>query len=388
MRVAILTPSFLPAYNGMTFSSLQHATMLLELGHDVSIVAACPEEHRCAISAFLEDRGIGFLPTCVSGSGLISRPIVGDVGSLVERIGRLEPHVVLVEGRFFWGYHIIPQLRDRGVRIALISHGSAPDRFEWSPSWLLKAFAYRTYGCTHEQRVLGALDSVAVLSSHEDSDRFRDAQLYRRHGLVPVVIGNTSLEGVARQVPRIGGTPGRLRLAVVGDMSPLKNQLAAIPLVEGNGSISFVRFYFPAENRYSIQVASRASERGVINFQYRTGLDREGVMQSLGDIDLMLCLSRTEAQPLSLIDGLACSVPFLSRPVGCMPSMKGGLVCEIGEMREIIRRLAGDAVAMSDLVQQAKRFFQSMHSEAAVKPALSALLSAALRDERVSRRER
>jgi glycosyltransferase involved in cell wall biosynthesis len=382
MRVVILTPSFLPAYNGMTFATLQHASMLTDLGHHVTVVASCPCEHRDEVAATLSERGMSFLPAGLAGSGLISRPVVGDVGSLVECVAALEPNVVVVEARFFWGYHLIPVFKQRGLTVALISHGSPATRFAWSVRWVLKTAAYVYYALMYERRILRAVDGVAVLSAHEDNERFRDARLYRQLGFSPIVVANTSIESAAAQVRKVGGEPGKLRIAVVGDMSPLKNQLAAVGIAQGNDAVSFVRFYFPAETEYSRMLASRARAKGIANFQYRTGLDREAIIRSLGDIDLMLCLSTTEAQPLSIIDGLACGLPFLSTPVGCLPSMKGGVVSDIPGMRGVIRQLAGDAGAMEDLAREARVFFEMAHSESAVKPALAALITAAVRKVR------
>lgn len=379
MRVVILTPSFLPSYNGMTFATLQHAAMLTDLGHHVTVAASCPGEHREEVAASLAARGMGFLPVDISGSGLLSRPVVGDVNSAIEQIAVLRPDVVLVEGRYFWGYHIIPLMVGRGMRIGLISHGAAASRFAWSIGSVAKWVIYGAYGWVRERRILRAIDAVAVLSAHEDDERFRDARLYRRLGLVPIVVGNTSLESVTSDVQKSVGESGRLRIAVVGDMSPLKNQMAAVGIAESNDAVSFVRFYFPAETEYSRLLASRAREKGIANFQYRTGLDREAIIRSLGDIDLMLCLSTTEAQPLSIVDGLARGLPFLSTPVGCLPSMKGGVVSDIPGMRGIIRQLAGDAGAMEDLAREARVFFEAAHSESAVKPALAALITAAVR---------
>jgi glycosyltransferase involved in cell wall biosynthesis len=156
--------------------------------------------------------------------------------------------------------------------------------------------------------------------------------------------------------------------------------MAAIDLAERNESISFVKFFFPAENDYSRTLVSRAQDRCISNFEYCAGLDREAIIRSLEDIDLILCLSKTEAQPLAIIDGLACGVPFLSTPVGCVPSMKGGVISEVSGMREVIMQLAGDARAMEELASEARRFFQAAHSERAVKPALAALIAAAVRE--------
>lgn len=378
MRLAILTPSFLPVYNGMTFATMQHASMLTKLGHGVIVVASCPIEHRKAVKAYLAKHDIDFLPVDVSGSGLLFRPIAGDAQAVVQQIASLDLEMVLVEGRYFWGYHLIPFLQNGRARIALVSHGAAASRFHWSIGSAARWLIYGIYRWSYEHRILRALDAVAVLSVHEDKERFRDASLYRRLGLSPVVVGNTSLESVVHEVRKTIGESGRLRIALIGDMSQIKNQLAAIGLAEGNDAISYVRFYFQAVNEYSRLVASLAHKRGITNFQYCTGLDRESIIRSLADIDLILCLSTTEAQPLSIVDGLACGLPFLSTPVGCMSSMRGGVVSEVSEMRSIIQRLASDNTALQGLAHEARLYFEDTHSEAAVKPALDALISAAM----------
>jgi hypothetical protein len=378
MRLALLTPSFLPAYNGMTFATMQHASMLIELGHQVTVVASCPKEQRQAVTAYLHERDINFLPVDISGSGLLYNPILGNAQDVAQQIVSLGLEMVMVEGKYFWGYHLIPLLRNCKVRIALVSHGAAPSQFQWSIASAAKWLVYGVYRCSHERRILSALDAVAVLSNHEDGERFSDASLYRRLGLNPLVVANTSIETVAREVRKTAGESGGLRIALVGDMSRTKNQLAAIGLAEKNNAISFVRFYFQVENEYSRLVATQANKKGVTSFQYCIGLDREAIIRSLCDIDLILCISKTEAQPLAIIDGLACGLPFLSTPVGCMSSMRGGLVSEVSEMRGIIQRLASDTAGFKDLTHEAKLFFKNKHSEAAVKQELTKFIELAM----------
>ena len=378
MHLAILTPSFLPIYNGMTFATMQHASMLTELGHRVTVVAACPIDHRASVEASLYERGISFLAVDIAGSGLPSRPIVGNVEGFIESISTLGVKLLLVEGRYFWGYHLITLMKRKGLHLALISHGSADSRFKLSIFSAAKWAAYSLYHWRYERSILPMIDAVALLSAHEDNERFRDAKLFRRYGISPVIIGNTSVESVVRGVQKIARSLGKIRIAVVGEMSPTKNQLACIELARGNQAISFIKFYFQAENEYSLLVEKMARKSALTNFQYIIGLNREEIIRSLGDIDLILCLSKTEAQPLAIVDGLACGVPFLSTPVGCMPSMRGGLVSKVSGMRRIIERLSSDPSALEDLAHEARLFFEKMHSESAVKPALAALISAAM----------
>jgi len=59
--------------------------------------------------------------------------------------------------------------------------------------------------------------------------------------------------------------------------------------------------------------------------------------------------------------------------------MKGGVVCDVSGMRGVIRLLAGDAVALDGLAREANVFFGTAHGELAVKPALAALITAAVR---------
>jgi glycosyltransferase involved in cell wall biosynthesis len=377
MEIAIITPSFLPDYNGMTFASLQHAILLRELGHRVAVMSSCPPAARMAVCEFLARRTIDHLPVDLSGTGMLSRPLSGDVSAALGSLVRWRPKVVLVEGRYFWGYHLMPAIKSRGMSIALLSHGSAPDKFEWSVRWPAKWAAYRSYGLMHERRLLQSIDSAGVLSAHEDGDRFRDARTLRSNGLDPVVVGNTSLEAVASVLVRTPGKPGKLRIALVGDMSDGKNQLAAVEVAKAGDAIDFIRFYFSKHTDYSRKVMKTADTRGVENFEYRVGLDRWAIMESMVDIDLILCLSKTEAQPLAVVDGLACGIPFLSTPVGCMSSMRGGMVSEVAGMDAIIRRLADDRALLSRLSEEAKAFYEANHSEWAVKPALQKLVEKA-----------
>jgi glycosyltransferase involved in cell wall biosynthesis len=378
MDIVIITPSFLPQLCGMTFAALQHALLLRQSGNRVAVMSSCSHRDARDVARFLRDRDIDHLPVDIAGSGLFSRPVVGDTGSVMQSLVDWGAQVVLVEGKYSWGYHLIPAIKAKGFCIALLSHGSSPLRFEWTPRWLGRSAVYGLYYMLHERRNMVCVDSVGVLSAHEDRDRFRDASFFRRYGFHPIVVSNSSLEDIARGLRRVPGSAGQLRIALVGDMSDVKNQRAAIGIADSNDAIAFIRFYFPKTNSYSTEFLRAVDRACIANFEFRVGMERSAIMESLGDIDLIICLSKTEAQPLAIVDGLACGIPFLSTPVGCMESMKGGVVTEISQMPAVVRELAVDRGRMSRLESDAKEFYRANLSEEAVKPALVRLVSEAL----------
>jgi glycosyltransferase involved in cell wall biosynthesis len=379
MRVVITTPFFLPVLNGMTFATLQHAVMLRRRGYSVAIMAECAEGMRASVMAYLKNQGIDFFPAEISGSGLLTRPVVGDVDAVLRSLVTYRADVVVVEGRYSWAYHVVPKMKAIGLKVAFVSHGAAAVTAASTIQRLLKSVAYWYYYVLHERRIVGHLDSVAVLSAHEDSDRFCDAKIYRRFGLSPFIVPNTSIEYAARGLHKCADNGMGIRIAVIGEMSPLKNQLAAIKIFNPDDWVGVVNFYFPEENEYSLAVQQAASEKGLNKFRFIVGLDRERIINALSRVDLVVVFSKTEAQPLAIIDGLACGIPFVSTPVGCVPSMKGGLVCDIEGMAAVIRGLAENPTSLARLSSEAADYYDRFHSEDMVATALDSFVKHAVR---------
>ena len=158
-------------------------------------------------------------------------------------------------------------------------------------------------------------------------------------------------------------------------MSQNKNQLAALKILKKAPQITEIRFYYQTENQYSREVKSKAIKDNIFNAVHITGLDRTQIIESLHDVNLIICLSKTEAQPLSIIDGLSLGIPFLSTPVGCIPSLSGGITAKLNEMPRHIQFLAENRNQLTKLSNEALSFFRAHHSKDVLRKKIGELLS-------------
>lgn len=371
----ILTPSFFPTYNGMTFSALEHAIMLRELNNTVAVMSDCAPEDRVSAAKFCQSRGINHVPISIRGSGLPFRPLIGNIDEIIKTARSLQPKYVIIEGQHFWGYHIIPKLKKENLKIALISHGSADTRFRLSSTWLPKFIAYHFYDVFFGTRILKLLDAAAVLSAHRDNGRFKDITTFERVGLSPVILGNGTIDHQNNFAVSQAVNFPRFIAAVIGEMSENKNQLAALKILKKAPQITEIRFYYQTENQYSREVKSKAIKDNIFNAVHITGLDRTQIIESLHDVNLIICLSKTEAQPLSIIDGLSLGIPFLSTPVGCIPSLSGGITAKLNEMPRHIQFLAENRNELTKLSNEALSFFRAHHSKDVLRKKIGELLS-------------
>ena len=106
MKVHIHTPSFFPSLVGMTYAAHVHATLLRELGADVTVIA--PRAETDGISEVIDYAVRHF---DVSGSGLPWSRLDGDIDELLRFNAEEQPDIVIAEGWFTTGAVLLPRFK-------------------------------------------------------------------------------------------------------------------------------------------------------------------------------------------------------------------------------------------------------------------------------------
>jgi glycosyltransferase involved in cell wall biosynthesis len=130
---------------------------------------------------------------------------------------------------------------------------------------------------------------------------------------------------------------------VVGYFSPIKNQLAALEVLDRLPSALRFMFVGPRQGRYFDRCVRRAAELGLAA---RTTFAEDHECDLADEISrslVVLSTSITEVLPMTLIEAMASGTPFVATPVGAVPSLRGGILAEdhMGQ-RDAIQSLLQD----------------------------------------------
>lgn len=357
---------------GMTYASFSHASCLRDLGFDVYVLHT-QSNRGLHYPQRRQVDGITEIPLKLSGSGLVWNPIQGDPSVLQRIVDDIGPQVIIAEGWYTWGIHLLPALSRPGRRMLLISHGSVEPHKSWRPTDLARSLGYWWYDLMNRRRILRSLSGAGLLSFYQDKKRFRDHRYFKRYRVATFLVPNMSAFQLKSSTPRLNRGNS---IAIVGEMSGNKNQVAALTACLAAESTRRVKFIYPIENEYSKQVKRGAASARSIAIEYVIGKPREQLQVEMDDVDLILLTSGTEAQPLVLIDGLALGIPFVSTQVGCVPAMRGGQVAELAAMPALIDRYFQDNDFYASQSRAAIEYFKSQYSRQHVLEGLAQLVQA------------
>ncbi len=370
MKVHIHTPSFFPSLVGMTYATHVHATLLRELGADVTVVA--PRTKSGGISETIDYavRHFG-----VSGSGLPWSKLRGDVDGLLRFNAEERPDIVIAEGWFTTGSVLLPRFREHARHVVLSSHGSADLLLEQRRlSHFARAMAYRWEEATRSRAITRQLSAAIVLSSWEDRFRFQDVRRLRQQHVSLYVCPNSST-----YVPTMGHalSAERVNLIHVGEMKPHKSPETAVRVLAALPDRFHLTLAFPRETSHLSLVKAVADQAGIRDrLHFIVGRKRSELEPSMADSDVLLITSPSkDVQPIVAVDALAKGVPFVSTNVGCMQEFGGGIVTTPDRMASAVLSICESDVSYQRFSQEACAYREQSLSPAIARAALAKLLS-------------
>lgn len=351
MKIHIHTPSFFPSLVGMTYATHVHATMLRELGADVTVIAPASDDG--AIAEAIDYRVRRF---AVSGSGLPWSPLRGDVDGIMALTAADRPDIVIAEGWFTPGSVLLPRFRPLARHLVLASHGSADLSIERpSPAHVARSLAYRWEEATRTRAIIRQLSGAIVLSVWEDRDRFRDVTWLRKAGTPTYVCPN-----VSTYTPTQGHAlrPDRVDLIQIGEMKPHKAPERAVQALAALPARFHLNLVFPRETEHLAHVLSLADRLGVRDrLHLVSGKKRSQLEPIVAGCDVLLITSPSkDVQPIVAVDSLAKGLPFVSTDVGCMREFGGGIVARPDAMAEAVARICRDADSYAGFSRDACRY--------------------------------
>jgi glycosyltransferase involved in cell wall biosynthesis len=353
--------------SGVSLAAAAHVEMMVEMGHDVSIIGACapvlqedlPVEGRFHVPAY--------------GSGALYSPSRVDHQQMTSAITRANPELIVVEA---WqtgiGEAAIQAAKTRNLPVLMISHGVSIHPFSKSITDRLRALGWIHYRYGILPRMILNLTAITTLDEASRSLRFYDRDIARQFGIPVFPLGNfpvnwsrTCLVHNAR----------KRQVLLIGYFSPVKNQLSALEILSKLSADMFLRFIGPRSGEYYLQCVRRASELGV-EARVIFSEDHEcNISDEIASSIAVLSTSITEALPICLLEAMASGTPFVATPVGAVPSLSGGLIrTDVHGHAEAIQNLMNDAELWNKLSNAGIALHHERFSRISIKEQLSSAL--------------
>ena len=328
MKILIGSFTFFPDSNGVANAALDQARIFQELGHLVEVFTAGNRSSKPGIE------GLPIRRFEVGGKAEYFSPAFGDLDGLDTFFGDNSWDAVILNCWHVWTTHLAIKYfksHDRAEKIVVISHGFAGNII-LSPRNLFSYFKNRHFAWFTLPRFLKQIDVLVKLWDREDNDRFYDARLARKLSVqtfaIPNIFTATDQFHVSEAEFGAGENLWGTILLCVGNYSEYKNECFVMEAFSkaniSNATLIFVGPNFNAYQRRLESVSNKLQKGKKVTFFQK--LSRKQIQSLYVRSSLLLCGSRTECQPLAIVDAIGHGVPFISTPVGCVPDLKGGYV--------------------------------------------------------------
>lgn len=337
MHVLLTTPSYSPASGGVANVAQRQAQHLARQGHAVTVITSgdAETEDRSSPQAGLWVIRLpvrpGRFPAYAAGDALgIRQPSLRT--RYQDLLLRSDADVLVSHcwqaWNTDWAADVVEHLR---FPFCLYSHGTSVNDVSGRTGWL-RWLRWRHYAANRLPRTLRRISLLINLDAQADHNRFFDVTLARRLGTHTAVVPNCASPELDLAVPwRPDDVSTRHMALWVGQYNAGKNpaQVLDVFLRRAPSDWTLVLcgsdrtgYLHKLEQRY----ARASARRPAPPVLFLSGLAQPELMGLYKRADLFVTASRTECQPLVLLDAMAAGVPFLSTDVGCVRSLPGGLV--------------------------------------------------------------
>ena len=363
-RILITTFTFPPEYKGVSEVAWSHAVGLSNRGYDVTI-ATSRNTHRNLTQYSEKFKVIEF-------------EISGNLNPRVRITGEIKKYISFLKDSsfdiiFFHCWHIwttdlaLGIMNDIPSKKVLVSHGYSANSMLGFPKSIFNWLLWRPY-VWKTSEYIRSFDHIIFLSQKQDLDRFYDFYLtnkidYRNWSIIPNGASIKSYKESSVSIKeKICITEGPLILNVSA-YSPYKNQefiLRSFYMIKENATLLFIGNEYNSytkrlETIYE-NLSKKYDNRKKIFFLYN--LSKEEIKSAYSNADIFAFSSKTEVQPLVVIDALASGLPFLSTNVGCVYDFPGGKVVNSErEMAKWMSKLINDEGVRKELGSAGKHAY-------------------------------
>lgn len=370
-RALVCAFTFSPDRNGVANAARLQANLLQRMGFDVQVLTCTPGP--------AEVPGpLGPIAVHRIVLGTNPRRSPGGTKDLltVERVLQMGPWDVTLlhawQNRLSNAVLALHDLSQWSRRTVMVSHGlSTRANYHRPPLNYVNRLSWLPYERWQLPRQMASIDDLVLLSDRLDDDRFFDAKLSARFDVRKHVIANAAqfdasdLRCPTLDVELKQKTPRGFLLSV-GNYSFAKNEMFVLEAYAASDDHDIpLLFVGQRENQYSAGLKRLAEKLGLRHVHILHGLKKSEIDWLYAHATLVLAGSRTECQPLVLLDALAAGVPFISTDVGCVRDFAGGVVVDTPrEMAIQLNELLGSSSRREAMARAGKAMAQASYSVA------------------------
>lgn len=347
----------------MTLVAAEHVRLLAEAGHDVAILGA----HTEVLAETLPVTEKIHVPA--TGTGALYSPPRVDRHRLAVALRDRAPDLVLVEA---WQTALtdaaIDVAADMGIPVVMLSHGISVHPYTSQLTDVLRGMGWLWYRWVTLPRRMRRLSALAVLDQTSTSPRFFDRNLAQKLGVPVMGITNSPIHW---RHGRAAPSARKRQILVVGYFSPVKNQLAALQVLEKLPADVAMCFIGRRAGRYYDQCVALTKSRGLQSRVRYLEDDECDLAGEIAESLIVLSTSKTEVLPLTLLEAMASGTPFVATPVGAVPSLAAGLIADGREAQyAAIMHLISDTELWERKSQEGRLEFERHYTREAVRDGL------------------
>lgn len=334
MKILLTVPTFPPFNSGLGNATYDLANHLSEQHHvQIATQRIDARDHNYDYHVREFD---------LSGSLTLRSPITGDIDSFLDFVRNNSFDLIICVAWHTWSTEIILQnAKDISAKIVLYSHGESSLLFFHEKPFrsFIRLINYLPYWLKR-RNLFNAIDHFVFLNHGNDPMRFSDLKYVKRRGLPYSIAPNLypqSIEDEAKvanpdlliSVGSFAWEKGFDRVIKAYARSTLCNKMALH--LFGQQDTVFLRKLQKLANDLKILPEY---------IHFHVGLNREELTPFYKQAKVLLNGSRTEVQPLVILDAHKSGTPFISFDVGDVSLRKSGCsVKSIKHMTTLINNL-------------------------------------------------
>lgn len=333
--------------NGVGMAVARMEKEMRDRGWQIVIAATLPEDPSLTPPA-----NHHALPTTFKGGRGAADRIVKQ--RLYEWMDAEKPSVIVIHSWVGWPlYVMVPYARKNKVPILLMGHGFGAHMMIWvvKPPFFGLARWLRAWCFVARMPIwMHQMAGIVVLGKRPHFVRAFDYWLarlvgYRRVHVIPNAVELMKPE--VRDFRGKHGLEGKIIYLCVAGYSTTKDQLYLLEgFAEANIPNSVMVFIGPLENAYSknLRAAAAICSAEVLIL---AGLQRPEVEAAIQACDVAVLGSRSEMQPIFLLEAMSEGKPWICTKVGSVDQLDGGIIYDHTK-----QGLANAMLRLSDSVQR------------------------------------
>lgn len=339
MNILITAFTFLPDRNGVANICLNQAQGFKSNGHKVYIATGKNRDRD-----FNELKNMGFNVYEFDIHGGPNYNYKGEVEKYQKFLIESDFDVIFFQCLHSWNTDCaVPVLHQIKAKTVLVSHGYAGNIL-YSLKGILRLFSWKRIKYRFKLKaILKNFDHIVFLAAVKDKNRFLDHYLADKYKLnsFSIIPNGTEFSNYQKKVHNFRekyNITSKYLIISVSKYYKLKNQLMSLTAYQ-KSKISDATFVFIGNNKneYSQKLENYCKKYKLENVLILEKISKEGIVDAYYSADIFLFSSHTECQPLVILDAMGSGLPFISTDVGCVATLKGGVV--VKNVREMAYQL-------------------------------------------------